>query len=36
MNPLCVHYMIPSHASMERGYGLAMRALGLTAEEVCV
>lgn len=29
MNPLCVHYMISSHASMERGYGLAMRALGL-------
>ena len=30
LNPLCVHYMIPSHASMERGYGLAMRALGLS------
>jgi len=30
INPLCVHYMIPSHASMERGYGMAMRALGLS------
>ena len=29
LNPLCVHYMISSHASMERGYSLAMRALGL-------
>ena len=29
INPLCVEYMIPSHASMERGYGMAMRALGL-------
>ena len=29
LNPKCVDYMIPSHASMERGYGLAMRALGL-------
>lgn len=29
MKPACVEYMIPSHASMERGYGLAMRALGL-------
>lgn len=29
LNPLSVHYMIPSHASMERGYGLAMQALGL-------
>lgn len=29
MNPRCVDYMIPSHASMERGYGIAMRALGL-------
>lgn len=27
--PLCAEYMIPSHASMERGYGMAMRALGL-------
>lgn len=29
LNPLCTGYMIPSHASMERGYSLAMRALGL-------
>ena len=29
LNPQCVEYMIPSHASMERGYGMAMRALGL-------
>lgn len=28
MNPLCKEYMIPSHASMERGYSLAMEALG--------
>lgn len=27
--PDCVEYMIPSHASMERGYAMAMRALGL-------
>ena len=27
--PDSVHYMLPSHASMERGYGLAMRALKL-------
>lgn len=27
--PNCVHYMIPSHASMERGYALAMQALKL-------
>lgn len=29
IQPLCAAYMIPSHASMERGYGMAMRALGL-------
>ena len=29
LNPACIDYMIPSHASMERGYGLAMQALGL-------
>lgn len=29
LNPLCVHFMIPSHASMERGYAVAMDALGL-------
>lgn len=29
INPLCVEYMIPSHASMERGYGMAIRALNL-------
>ncbi|MGN0803303.1 MAG: nicotinate-nucleotide--dimethylbenzimidazole phosphoribosyltransferase [Candidatus Faecivicinus sp.] len=27
--PTSVHYMLPSHASMERGYSLAMRALKL-------
>ena len=29
LNPLCVHYMFSSHASMERGYSLAMKAVGL-------
>ena len=29
LNPLCADYMLPSHASVERGYALAMRALGL-------
>lgn len=29
LNPLCAAYMIPSHASMERGYAVAMDALGL-------
>ena len=29
LNPLCAAYMIPSHASMERGYALAMDAMGL-------
>jgi len=29
LNPLCAHFMIPSHASMERGYRLAMEAIGL-------
>lgn len=29
IQPLCAAYMIPSHASMERGYGMAMNALKL-------
>ena len=29
LNPLCAHYMIPSHASAEKGYRLAMEAMGL-------
>ena len=29
LNPLCAAYMLPSHASMERGYRLAMEAMGL-------
>lgn len=29
LNPLSVHYMIPSHVSMEKGYSLAMKELGL-------
>ena len=29
LNPLCAAYMIPSHASAERGYRLAMDAMGL-------
>lgn len=29
LNPLSVGYMIPSHVSMERGYNLAMKELGL-------
>ncbi len=29
LNPLCAEYMIPSHASAERGYGLSMNAMGL-------
>ena len=29
LNPLCADYMIPSHASAEKGYRLAMEAMGL-------
>ena len=29
LNPLCAHYMFPSHASREKGYLLAMDAMGL-------
>ena len=29
LNPLCAAYMIPSHASREKGYMLAMREMGL-------
>ena len=29
LNPLAAEYMIPSHASAERGYRLAMEAMGL-------
>ena len=29
INPLCASYMISSHASRERGYALAMDAMGL-------
>ena len=29
LNPLCAAYMIPSHASAERGYQLAMAAMAL-------
>ena len=29
LNPLCAAYMIPSHASAERGYRLAIDAIGL-------
>lgn len=29
LNPLCAAYMIPSHASAEKGYALAMAAMGL-------
>ena len=29
LQPLCANYMIPSHASAERGYKLALDALGL-------
>ena len=29
LNPRCAAYMIPSHASVERGYGLAMAAMEL-------
>ena len=30
LNPLCAAYMLPSHASMEKGHRLAMEALGLS------
>ena len=30
LNPLCAAYMIPSHASREPGYRLAMREMGLS------
>ena len=29
LNPLCVHYLFPSHESRERGYALAMAEMGL-------
>lgn len=29
LNPLCAAYMLPSHASAEKGYALAMDAMGL-------
>ena len=29
LNPLCAAYMVPSHASTERGFRLAMEAMGL-------
>ena len=29
LNPLCADYMIPSHASAEKGYRLALEAMGL-------
>ncbi|MBE5772862.1 MAG: nicotinate-nucleotide--dimethylbenzimidazole phosphoribosyltransferase [Clostridiales bacterium] len=29
LNPLCAHFMIPSHASREKGYMLAMNEMGL-------
>lgn len=29
LNPLCSEYMIPSHASREKGYMLAMKEMGL-------
>ncbi len=29
LNPLCAAYMIPSHASVEKGYGLAMAAMSM-------
>lgn len=30
LNPLCAEYLIPSHASAEKGYRLAMEAIGLS------